>query len=132
MMTPLSKERVRQYEDNGCLFPIDALSPEEAATFLAEIDALQAREGKQLWAKTKMKPYLQIHALNRLMPHRDTFAAGNLLSRGQDLDMDVKEDQAVFMELAAGNISLHHSKIVHGSATNRPAWLLSHGAAAGA
>src|ERR1700733_4050322 len=42
-------------------------------------------------------------------PHRDTFAAGNLLSRGQEIDGEVDDRQAAMLELAAGEMSLHQS-----------------------
>jgi len=50
--------------------------------------------------------------------HRDTFHEHNLLSRGQELAVDVDEAQAVYMPLQAGEISLHHVKLAHGSAPN--------------
>ena len=50
--------------------------------------------------------------------HRDTFAADNLLSRGQEIAVDVDERQAVTLELKAGEMSLHHVRLVHGSDPN--------------
>jgi len=52
------------------------------------------------------------------MDHRDTFHEHNLLSRGQEIAVDVDEAQAVYMPLSAGEISLHHVKLAHGSAPN--------------
>jgi non-haem Fe2+, alpha-ketoglutarate-dependent halogenase len=51
-------------------------------------------------------------------PHRDTFAAENLLSRGQEIMVDVDEHQAAMLELAAGEMSLHHVRLIHGSDPN--------------
>jgi non-heme Fe2+,alpha-ketoglutarate-dependent halogenase len=51
-------------------------------------------------------------------PHRDTFAPGNLLSRGQEIMVDVNERQAAMLELAAGEMSLHHVRLIHGSDPN--------------
>jgi hypothetical protein len=51
-------------------------------------------------------------------PHRDTFAAANLLSRGQEIMVDVEERQAAMLELAAGEMSLHHVRLIHGSDPN--------------
>ena len=51
-------------------------------------------------------------------PHRDTFAADNLLSRGQEIEVDVDERQAAVLELAAGEMSLHHVRLIHGSDPN--------------
>jgi ectoine hydroxylase-related dioxygenase (phytanoyl-CoA dioxygenase family) len=58
------------------------------------------------------------HAFDQL-PHRDTFDKKNLLTRGQELSVKVEESQAAFVELAPGEISLHHIRTVHGSEPNR-------------
>ena len=50
--------------------------------------------------------------------HRDTFAKDNLLSRGQEIEVDVDETQAVDLELRAGQASLHHVRLIHGSNSN--------------
>src|SRR4051812_46856563 len=47
--------------------------------------------------------------------HRDTFAAENLLSRGQEIAVDVDEASAVDIVLPPGAMSLHHVLIFHGS-----------------
>jgi len=52
------------------------------------------------------------------IPHRDTFAKNNLLTRGQEVAVDVDERQAVTIELAPGEMSLHHVRLVHGSPAN--------------
>jgi hypothetical protein len=51
-------------------------------------------------------------------PHRDTFHPDNLLSRGQEIAVDVDERQAADIVLQAGEMSLHHVLIVHGSRPN--------------
>ena len=51
-------------------------------------------------------------------PHRDTFAPDNLLSRGQEIMVEVDDRQAVTLELAAGEMSLHHVRLIHGSEPN--------------
>ncbi|MCC6869311.1 MAG: phytanoyl-CoA dioxygenase family protein [Burkholderiales bacterium] len=53
------------------------------------------------------------------IPHVDTFHADNLLSRGQEIAVEVDESKAVDIVLAPGEMSLHHIKLVHGSAPNR-------------
>lgn len=53
------------------------------------------------------------------IPHRDTFHEDNLLTRGQEIAVEVDEGKAVHMPLRPGEISLHHIKLVHGSAPNR-------------
>jgi chlorinating enzyme len=52
------------------------------------------------------------------IPHRDTFAQNNLLTRGQEVAVEVDEKQAVTIELAPGEMSLHHVRLVHGSPPN--------------
>jgi len=52
------------------------------------------------------------------IPHRDTFAAANLLSRGQEVAVDVDPADAAMIELQPGEMSLHHVRIIHGSAPN--------------
>ena len=51
--------------------------------------------------------------------HRDTFARDNLLSRGQEIEVAVDESRAVDILLRAGEMSLHHVRMVHGSPPNR-------------
>ncbi|MBT4488261.1 MAG: phytanoyl-CoA dioxygenase [Rhodospirillaceae bacterium] len=65
-----------------------------------------------------MKVLPGTHAPGQLS-HSDTFAANNLLSRGQVLDVDVDEAEAVDLELQPGEMSLHHVLIVHGSEPNQ-------------
>jgi ectoine hydroxylase-related dioxygenase (phytanoyl-CoA dioxygenase family) len=50
--------------------------------------------------------------------HRDTFAPGNLLSRGQEIAVEVDKSQAVDVVLRPGEMSLHHVRIFHGSEAN--------------
>ncbi len=53
-----------------------------------------------------------------LVPHADTFEENNLLSRGQEISVDVDENLAIDIELQPGQMSLHHVQIVHGSPPN--------------
>jgi ectoine hydroxylase-related dioxygenase (phytanoyl-CoA dioxygenase family) len=53
------------------------------------------------------------------LPHTDTFAANNLLTRGQEVAVTVESDKAVDLLLDPGEMSLHHVRIVHGSEPNR-------------
>jgi non-haem Fe2+, alpha-ketoglutarate-dependent halogenase len=52
------------------------------------------------------------------IPHRDTFDRHNLLTRGQEVAVEVDEREAVPLILAPGEMSLHHVRLVHGSAPN--------------
>lgn len=53
-----------------------------------------------------------------VLAHRDTHAAHNMLSRGQEVAVEVDEAAAVDLLLQPGEMSLHHVKIVHGSHSN--------------
>jgi ectoine hydroxylase-related dioxygenase (phytanoyl-CoA dioxygenase family) len=53
-----------------------------------------------------------------ILPHRDTYAPDNRLSRGQEIEVDVNEGDAVDVVLRAGEMSLHHVNIIHGSNPN--------------
>jgi hypothetical protein len=52
------------------------------------------------------------------VPHRDTFRPENLLSRGQEIMVEVDEREARMLELDAGEMSLHHVRLIHGSDPN--------------
>ena len=52
-------------------------------------------------------------------PHKDMPVPGNLLSRGQTIDHPMDYTKFVMMPLKAGQISLHHTHIVHSSARNQ-------------
>ena len=58
------------------------------------------------------------HLIEQL-PHKDTFARDNLLTRGQEVQVEVDERKVVDMPLSPGEMSLHHVRIVHGSKANR-------------
>lgn len=53
------------------------------------------------------------------VPHTDTFDKNNLLSRGQEIAVDVPEGEGIYGVLEPGQASLHHVLLVHGSAPNR-------------
>lgn len=50
--------------------------------------------------------------------HRDTFAADNLLTRGQEIAVDVDEADASEAALQPGQMSLHHGRVFHASHPN--------------
>lgn len=60
------------------------------------------------------------HLMDQI-PHRDTFDDRNLLTRGQEVAVDVDASRAVRLDLEPGEMSLHHVRIVHGSPPNRSA-----------
>jgi ectoine hydroxylase-related dioxygenase (phytanoyl-CoA dioxygenase family) len=53
-----------------------------------------------------------------LVSHVDTFHPNNLLTRGQEVAVQVDEREAADIILAPGEMSLHHVLIVHGSRPN--------------
>ncbi|ASJ71350.1 phytanoyl-CoA dioxygenase family protein [Granulosicoccus antarcticus] len=53
-----------------------------------------------------------------IVEHKDTFEKNNLLSRGQEIAVEVKEEEAVNIQLQPGEMSLHHGKVFHGSHAN--------------
>ena len=57
------------------------------------------------------------HKMDQI-PHRDTYGKHNLLTRGQEIEVDVDPAQAVTLPLRPGEMSLHHVRLVHGSPAN--------------
>jgi len=53
-----------------------------------------------------------------LHDHADTFHENNLLSRGQEIQVEVNEADATDIPLKAGEFSLHHVLMTHGSHPN--------------
>lgn len=54
----------------------------------------------------------------RQVEHVDTFADSNLLSRGQEIRVEVRPEERVPVILRPGQMSLHHVLIFHGSEPN--------------
>ena len=52
------------------------------------------------------------------LEHKDTFSKDNLLTRGQEISVEVDEKEAKDIILSPGQMSLHHVSIVHGSDPN--------------
>jgi ectoine hydroxylase-related dioxygenase (phytanoyl-CoA dioxygenase family) len=55
---------------------------------------------------------------NEILPHNDTFDANNLLSRGQEIAVDIADEDRVAVDLKPGQMSLHHGLMIHGSGPN--------------
>lgn len=86
------------------------LSTDDVITaWLALTDAPAESGAMKFWRGSHKQPQLE---------HRDTFDEDNLLTRGQQLAVEVPEDEEVLVPLKAGEISLHNVKLVHGSAPN--------------
>lgn len=56
--------------------------------------------------------------LGELMPQVETYAPDNMLSRGQEIAVEIDPALAVSLELEPGEFSLHHIGIAHGSGPN--------------
>jgi len=57
------------------------------------------------------------HAMEQI-PHRDTYSKNNLLTRGQEVAVEIDGNKGVTLELEPGEMSLHHVRIIHGSPPN--------------
>ncbi len=55
---------------------------------------------------------------NAILEHSDTFDENNLLSRGQEVQVNVPDNEKTAIELQPGEISLHHGLTIHGSGPN--------------
>lgn len=53
-----------------------------------------------------------------MLPHRDTFHGDNMLTRGQEIAVEVDEAETMAMPLAAGEMSVHNGQIAHASGPN--------------
>src|SRR3954466_761960 len=56
---------------------------------------------------------------SKVVPHVDSFAPDNLLTRGQEIAVDVDEANAVEACLRAGQVSFHHGHMFHASGPNQ-------------
>jgi len=54
-----------------------------------------------------------------LMPHKDEYKPDNLLTRGQEIAVEVDESKAVAMPVQPGEVSLHNVRLAHASGPNR-------------
>ncbi len=82
---------------------------EEVTCWLALSDATEASGCMQFVAGSHK---------NMIQPHHDTFADNNLLSRGQELRVDVDPAEATNIVLSKGQASFHHGHLFHASGPN--------------
>lgn len=54
-----------------------------------------------------------------LLPHADEYQPDNMLTRGQEISVEVDESKAVSMPLEPGQASLHNGRLAHASGPNR-------------
>jgi non-haem Fe2+, alpha-ketoglutarate-dependent halogenase len=87
------------------------LEPDNAITvWIALSDATKASGAMRMVKGTHMR---------EVVPHNDTWKPGAMLTRGQEIAVEVDEASAIDVELKAGQMSLHHHKIFHASPANR-------------
>ena len=53
-----------------------------------------------------------------VLDHEETYAKDNLLSRGQELEIDVTQRETIPMPLKPGQVSFHNVRTAHGSGPN--------------
>jgi non-haem Fe2+, alpha-ketoglutarate-dependent halogenase len=86
------------------------LSTDDVITaWIAFADAPVESGAMKFWPGSHLKKQLE---------HRDTFDKDNLLTRGQEIAVDVPAGEGVDVALKAGEMSLHHVLLVHGSGPN--------------
>ena len=56
--------------------------------------------------------------MGEMLPHDDTFHADNMLTRGQEITVEVDESKTVAMALGPGEMSVHNVRIAHASGPN--------------
>ena len=57
--------------------------------------------------------------VGEMLPHADEYQPDNMLTRGQEISVDVDESLAVRMPLRPGEASLHNGRLAHASEANR-------------
>ena len=72
------------------------------------------------WVKRSSKVCETISSSHKkgILPRADTFGENNMLSRDQEITVDLDERRAVDMVLRPGEMSLHHTWTAHGSRPN--------------
>ena len=76
--------------------------------WVALTDSFEENGCIKMWPKSHLE----------IKDHNEKFNKENLLTRGQTVE-NVPENETKLVELKAGQMSLHHPKIVHGSGINR-------------
>jgi hypothetical protein len=56
---------------------------------------------------------------DQLVTHNENVNEYNMLTRGQEVDVEIDEQQAIYIELAPGEFSIHHPLIYHASSANK-------------
>ncbi|MGH8758298.1 MAG: phytanoyl-CoA dioxygenase family protein [Burkholderiales bacterium] len=83
--------------------------PEVVTAWVALSESVQANGAMRVVPGT--------HKMDQVA-HRETTTTGNMLTRGQEIAVEVDEAKAVALELQPGEMSLHHVRLIHGSEPN--------------
>lgn len=111
---------------NGGLFIKDANSP-EYVTWHQDLTYWGLSDSEEVTAWFALSPATIASGCMQFIPgshkhdiveHQDSFAENNLLSRGQEIAVDVDESKAVNVLLKPGQASLHHGHLFHASGPN--------------
>ena len=86
------------------------LTPDDAITAWIALSPATAESGAM-----KMVPGTHTR---EVVEHKDTWKEGAMLTRGQEIAVEVNEADAVGVVLKPGEMSLHHHKIFHASHAN--------------
>jgi ectoine hydroxylase-related dioxygenase (phytanoyl-CoA dioxygenase family) len=86
------------------------LDPEEVVTAWVALSPANLESGCM---KILPGSHLESH-----IPHVETYGENNMLTRGQEIAVEVDDSRTVAMALEPGEMSLHHIRLVHGSAPN--------------
>ena len=102
---PNEQEFVSYHQDAKYI----GLEPHNWVTvWVALTDSFEQNGCMKMWPKSHLE----------IKDHYENFNKGNLLTRGQTV-VNVPENETKLVELKAGQISLHHPRIVHGSGINK-------------
>ncbi len=102
---PKKEEFVSYHQDAKYI----GLEPHNWVTaWIAVTDSNNENGCMRMWPKSHIE----------LKDHNQKFNEGNLLTRGQTIE-GVPENEVKSLELKAGQMSLHHPRIVHGSGINK-------------
>ena len=55
---------------------------------------------------------------NKILPHNETYSKKSLLSRGQEVQVQIPNNKKILAELLPGQMSIHHGLMIHGSGPN--------------
>jgi len=200
-MTAFTEAQIRQFEDDGYVFPVDVLDAGEVADLRGRLEAFEAGQGGKLEPHQRNKSHLLFKWLDdlirspkvldpvseligedllcwntlfwikeagsesfvswhqdtrywglssdkvvtawlalspasvesgcmRVMPgthkgdvldHEDRYDANNMLTRGQEIAVELDEAKAVAMPLQPGQMSIHNYRLAHASGANHAA-----------